>query len=199
MSDLHAKKDPKDSPGDPVTFGPYNSSTATDTFKLTPAAGSGGALVKEYHGKEPVLKLHMDDPRLKTTKYYDDVARYHGDWNLTAEKSADATGSLISVVFLSLKSHTRWTTVNPQDGVWLHRNGYTVTFRRGSQDLFTKDPGSDFGGGGNDICDKTDSTIKFPYFEIPNQVFDLMDTVVVFAKTDQFWACPGVPPNPNAP
>jgi hypothetical protein len=200
MSDLNATGDPsarstirpEDSPGDPVTYGPYNSTTATGTFKLTPAAGSGGALVKEYHGTEPVLQLLMNDGRL-SKPYYGGVARNNRDWNLTAVKSADAAGNLISVVFFSLTSHTRWTTLNPQDGAWLHRNGYTLTFRRGSQELLTVDPGPDFGGGGGDICDKT-STIKFPHFQIVNQAFDVMDNVVVFAKADQFWACKGMPP-----
>lgn len=149
---VKARRDaaPEDKPGNPVTFGPYNSTSPTGTLPLTASSGSG-AQVKEYHGTGPVLQLLMNDGRLPAP-YYGQVARNNQDWNLTVVKSANATGNLISVVFLTLTSNTLWNTVNPQDGSWLHRNGYTLTFRRGNQDLATVDPGSNFGGGGSDVC-----------------------------------------------
>jgi hypothetical protein len=174
--------------------GPFNSTSPTGPFALDPPkATPDGAQIKEYHGKEPKLELLMNDPRLKGSKYYGDVARINSDWNLSAVKSVIfptvnvPVALILCSVFFSLTSNTLWTT-RGQDGGYLRRNGFLLTFCRSSQILLTFDPGWDFGGGGGDICGQT-SIITFPKFPISTDVFDLMDNVVVTAKSDQFWPC----------
>ena len=170
-------------PGTPTTYGPYTSNSPWGKLSpLTVSSGSNNAVIKEYHAHDPVVQLIMIDGALQNTKYYGQVARNCQDWNLTAVQANSLT-----TVYLSFTSNTLWNTINPQDGSELPRNGYTLTFERNNQPLLSVDRGM-FGINASDNCGQT-YTITYPSFQIDNQVFDLMDSVVVLAKADSFWAC----------
>jgi hypothetical protein len=175
--------------GEPVKPDPFWSTSTQSAFFMLGKKVTRKGEVKEFRGgASPFTRENNFDARMVGNPRYGQPMREVSNWFFTAVRTKDRTGKDVSTVIITGTANNLWNIVNPLKGGIISRSGFEVEFHAGLQTVHTMATGPSFSGNTN-LCAQPPDTMTIPKFAIPNDVFEVMDSIVIRGRSEGYFAC----------